>query len=115
VLQNLAVAVGLAIGAYLLLRILVSWRARIAPAEARAKVEGGALLLDVRTPAEFAAGSIEGAINIPLQRLEASFGELDNDQEIVVFCASGMRSARSATLLKRAGFTVHDLGPKAAW
>lgn len=115
-MQNLIVALVLAIGAYFIMRSVAARRARIPPQEAHAKVEAGALLLDVRTEREHASGSIEGALNIPLQRLGASLGELPKkEREIVVFCASGMRSARAAAILRRAGYTAHDLGPEAAW
>lgn len=114
-LQNIVGALAVAVVAYLLLRLVSAWRARISPGEAHALVEAGALLLDVRTEAEHASGTIAGAKNVPLQRLGASLGELPKEREIIVFCASGMRSARAATILRGAGFSVFDLGPKAAW
>jgi phage shock protein E len=78
----------------------------------------GALLLDVRTPAEFAAGHVDGALNVPVQELETALASLPatKDQAIVVYCRSGARSARASGLLKQAGFTrVHDLGGMANW
>jgi phage shock protein E len=65
----------------------------------------GALVVDVRTPGEFAGGHVKGAINIPLDRLASSLSKLsDRDKPLVTCCASGMRSASAAAVLKRAGY-----------
>lgn len=83
---------------------------------ARAKVEKGAVLLDVRTEQEFQAGHLDGAINIPVQVLEQRWSELPKDKEIVVYCRSGQRSARAQRLLKTHGLTqVFDLGGMGNW
>lgn len=85
-------------------------------AEAKALVKAGAVLVDVRTPDEFAAKHIDGAINIPVDELEARKAELPKDKDVVVYCRSGARSARAKSLLAGAGFTkVHNLGPMSAW
>ena len=69
------------------------------------KIANGARIVDVRTPAEFGAGSYPGAINIPLTSLLSRIHELEpKDTPIVLFCASGARSAQGARLLKMAGF-----------
>ncbi|MBI4816902.1 MAG: rhodanese-like domain-containing protein [Deltaproteobacteria bacterium] len=80
-------------------------------------VSNGALLLDVRTPGEFGNGHIQGAVNIPVDQLQARLAELGaKDKSIVVYCQSGGRSAAAKSLLDRAGFTtVYDLGPMSAW
>lgn len=86
--------------------------------EARELVAGGALLVDVRTPEEYAGGHIDGAVNIPLQELEQRVHELgpDKSRAIVVYCRSGNRSAQARRFLEGHGFTaVHDLGPMSAW
>ncbi|MBL8951739.1 MAG: rhodanese-like domain-containing protein [Myxococcaceae bacterium] len=78
----------------------------------------GALLLDVRTPEEFAAGHVDGAKNVPVQVLDAELARLPakKNQPIVVYCRSGGRSARAAAMLGAAGFTqVHDLGAMSNW
>jgi phage shock protein E len=92
-------------------------RGRIDAADARRLVQGGALLLDVRTAAEFAADRVEGATNVAVQELGAAVATLGpRDRAIVVFCRSGMRSRLATAILRRAGFVaVHDLGPRAAW
>jgi len=72
----------------------------------REKIAKGARIIDVRTPAEFRDGSYPGAINIPLVALLARMNELEpRDAPIVLFCASGARSAQGARLLRQAGFT----------
>jgi rhodanese-related sulfurtransferase len=83
---------------------------------ARRLAADGAVLVDVRTPAEFRSGSIPGAQNIPVDQLGARLGEFDKQAQIVVFCRSGARSASAAGLLQQAGFAkVADLGPVSAW
>jgi rhodanese-related sulfurtransferase len=81
--------------------------------EARRLIAGGALLLDVRSPEEFASGHVEGALNIPVQVLPRRLHEVRggrSDGTVVVYCRSGMRSASAARILRAAGFTVHDAG-----
>lgn len=85
--------------------------------EARRRVQAGARLVDVRTPAEFAAGHIDGAVNVPVQELVDRRAELGPPStSVVVYCGSGRRSAHAAALLREAGFdSVFDLGPMSAW
>ena len=82
-----------------------------------AAVAAGALLLDVRTPEEFAEGHVKGAVNIPVQSLRARLDEAGRkDRPVVVYCRSGRRSALAASILKDAGFEqVIDVGPMPAW
>jgi len=65
-------------------------------------VEG--CILDVRTEPEFAAGSLPGAINIPLQRLRERLGELDKDRPIKVLCGIGQRAYVACRILMQSGF-----------
>lgn len=90
---------------------------RVQPEDAKTLVEGGALLLDVRTEGEYEDGGIEGSVNIPIQELPGRMDELGGkDATIVVYCQSGGRSAMAKRLLESNGFTeVHDLGPIRAW
>ena len=92
-------------------------RGRISGEQAKQLVADGALLLDVRSPAEFDRGHIPGARNIPLQQLGDRLGELgEKTAPIVVHCAAGVRSASAVSRLRGAGFTaVHDLGAMSAW
>lgn len=64
----------------------------------------GAVIVDVRTAAEFAAGHAGGSRNIPLDEIVARSAELDPDRWVVVCCASGTRSALAARLLRGRGF-----------
>ena len=74
--------------------------------QANQKSQEGAFLLDVRTPEEWQEGYIPGATLIPLDQLSARYGELPADQEIVIYCRSGNRSAQALLLLTEAGFTT---------
>ena len=67
-------------------------------------LDNGALLLDVRTKGEFAEGHAENSKNIPLDELGNSLRNFDKNQNIIVVCASGMRSANAVSLMKRNGF-----------
>lgn len=91
-----------------------------APAEfAALAAEPGAVLLDVRTPEEFASGRLAGAKLLPHGELESRRSELPADKAapVLVYCASGGRSAKAAALLAKLGYTsVHDLaGGIRAW
>lgn len=55
-------------------------------------IKNGALLIDVRSSDEFTAGSAPGAINIPLDKIQDELSKLNDAQNIIVFCKSGMRS-----------------------
>jgi phage shock protein E len=95
----------IAAGAALAFVVLRNVVARRAPLElVRARIEAGAKIVDVRTPPEFGGGAYPGAVNIPLQTLAARLGEIPTDRPVVVYCASGMRSASAARVLKRAGY-----------
>ncbi len=75
-------------------------------AAVRQKIRAGALVVDVRTPAEFAAGAYQGATNIPLAEVEkrlADFG--DRKHAIVVYCRSGNRSGQAKVILEKNGFS----------
>ena len=74
--------------------------------EAVARITRGALVLDVRTPEEFAAGHHPAAKNVPVHSLGARLGELDRGRGIVVYCRSGGRSHNAAMLAKQAGYTA---------
>lgn len=85
----------------------------------RIEAETAPTILDVRTPEEFAAGHVPGAINIPYTELEERYSELEleGSDELVVYCQSGRRAAIAEAALSELGFTnVRDLdGHIAAW
>jgi NADPH-dependent 2,4-dienoyl-CoA reductase/sulfur reductase-like enzyme/rhodanese-related sulfurtransferase len=65
-------------------------------------------LLDVRTPSEFAAGSITGAVNIPVDELRNRLEELPHEP-LLIFCAVGLRGYIAARILKQHGFECRNL------
>jgi rhodanese-related sulfurtransferase len=73
------------------------------------------VLVDVRTPSEYTAGHIEGAINIPLTNLTSRMSELSPAVPVLVYCASGTRSSRASAQLAAAGYVVYDLGAMSNW
>lgn len=75
----------------------------------------GAVVVDVRSPAEFASGHVEGALNLPVDELSARLGELPADRTVIVYCRSGARSARAAATLKAAGRKVLDARTSASF
>lgn len=66
-------------------------------------IQNGATLIDVRSKAEFNSGSIDKAINIPLNEISKHMEKLKNKGSIVVFCRSGMRSKQAQNMLQQAG------------
>lgn len=75
-------------------------------------VREGAVIVDVRSTAEFKSGHIRGSINIPVDSLAASLGKLpDKNRPVITCCASGMRSAVAKNILKSNGYAeVHNGG-----
>lgn len=74
--------------------------------EAYSMREQGAFILDVRTPAEWVDGHVPGATLIPLDELASRLSELPQDEDIVVICRSGNRSATGRDILLNAGFPM---------
>ena len=69
-------------------------------------VQQGAIILDVRSKAEFSGGHIKGAVNIPVNVLNQHLGQLkDKNKTIITCCASGMRSASAKSILQSHGYT----------
>jgi len=75
------------------------------------------MMLDVRTPEEYAKGHIKGAVLIPVQVLEARLAEVPKDKQVYVYCHSGVRSAKASKLLAKHGFSNIEnvLGGFEAW
>ncbi|MFT3751385.1 MAG: rhodanese-like domain-containing protein [Paludibacter sp.] len=70
------------------------------------KASNTPLIVDVRTPGEFASGAYNGAVNIQLDELPARVHELgDKSRDITLYCASGARSAYGQRILQQMGFT----------
>jgi rhodanese-related sulfurtransferase len=85
--------------------------------EAAALVAAGALIVDVREPAETAAGRIPGAILLPLSELPQRWRELPDADRTVFVCRSGARSESAAHAFAAAGRAgcANLLGGVAAW
>jgi len=64
----------------------------------------GAKIIDVRTPGEFTAGHLKGAVNIPLDQISSKMKTLNKTQTYILCCRSGMRSGNAARIMKSAGF-----------
>lgn len=67
-------------------------------------IKEGAFLVDVRSPAEFASGSVKSAVNIPLDKVKSQITKFNGKKNIVVFCLSGGRSAQAKSILEQNGF-----------
>jgi len=77
------------------------------------------IILDVRTPAEFAQGSIKGALNIDVngQNFKDNITSLDKDKSYLIYCRSGMRSVKACNIMAENGFKnmFNLLGGYQAW
>ncbi|MCC5835383.1 MAG: rhodanese-like domain-containing protein [Opitutales bacterium] len=85
----------------------------VSVSDAREQLQVGALLLDVRSRAEYNSQPVKGAMNIPVDELIAAIQkeELSKDRTILLFCASGMRSGAARRTLRSYGYTqVENLG-----
>lgn len=71
------------------------------------------VIVDVRTPEEFANGALPEAINISVTSLDFPFeiNKLDKEKPVMIYCKAGSRSARAAVAMKALGFdTIYELG-----
>lgn len=80
------------------------------------KGDDTALLIDARTPEEYAMGHIPGSINIPLGHEDGMTKDLDKDTPLLVYCHSGVRSRQACSIYEKAGFTnVTNIGGIINW
>ena len=86
-------------------RTTAAYPAEVSLEEAAAKREAGSFILDVRQPEEWNEYHVPGSTLIPLGELAARVDEVPRDQEVVVVCRSGNRSATGRDILLNAGFT----------
>ena len=70
--------------------------------------ENRPLLLDVRTPQEFAQGHIPGAVNVPVDELRGRLNEVPRDRDIAAYCQVGQRGYLATRILKQAGYSVSE-------
>lgn len=75
------------------------------------------MLIDVREPSEYKNGHIQGAKNFPLSQFSHYISDIPNDQDIFLYCKSGMRSKNAALILRKNGYTrlSHLQGGIGAW
>ena len=66
--------------------------------------EADALLVDVREPNEFAAGHIEGAVNIPLRSLTTNLDQIPTTKPVILYCSSGYRTGIGVMTLRMLGY-----------
>jgi hydroxyacylglutathione hydrolase len=78
---------------------------------------GPPLLLDVRTPREWAAKHVDGSVNVPLNHLQERIAEIPRERSIAVHCAGGYRSSIAVSILQQYGITnlAEMAGGLAAW
>jgi rhodanese-related sulfurtransferase len=78
----------------------------LTPTESKAKLDGGAVLIDVREPEEFAAARVEGAQLVPMQSVPAELQRLEglaDESDLVVMCHHGVRSLQVVLWLRQHG------------
>jgi phage shock protein E len=116
---SLVVIVVAAAGIFVWSRSTISTVPKITPVQYQHQFASAAtphILIDVRTPDEFASGYIDGAVNISVQTLPDRLSEVPRDKPVIVYCHSGNRSAQAASILSKAGYTnVYDMGGILAW
>jgi rhodanese-related sulfurtransferase len=79
--------------------------------------KGDLVILDVRTASEYDSGHLEGAINIPVEALSGRLSELNQNDELLVYCRSGNRSTTAVGILRENGYVriYHMDGGIVAW
>ena len=71
----------------------------------------GAIILDVRSPEEFAGGHAKGSKNIPLGKVESKMNTIKKwNKPVIACCASGMRSGSAVSILKQNGVEAYNAG-----
>jgi phage shock protein E len=76
------------------------------PEATQAAWDDDALLIDVRTPAEYASGHVEGAFNLPLDRFAQDHAIVapDKSRQIILYCQSGARSGQALQFLRQQNY-----------
>lgn len=90
---------------------------RVSPRDLSKRLKkGSSFILDARPAAEFSAGHVPGALNVPLESLESRLGELDKTRSIVVYDRLSERSRKAGELLVQKGYSAEELaGGIAVW
>lgn len=107
--NNKWIFIGLAAIAVIIVAVLIlqpktdGLPASITVQQASEQFANGAFLLDVREPSEWNEAHVEGAVLIPLGELSSRINELPTDQDVLIICRSGNRSAQARDILRAAG------------
>jgi phage shock protein E len=82
------------------------------PADFKTLVQQGAVIVDVRTAAEYKIGHIRGSINIPVDKIGGAASKLKKDgKSVITCCRSGARSGIARELLRQKGVVAYNGGP----
>jgi len=121
-LQQLLLGLIACIAAFIILRPLLFAGRRIAPAVAQQKLQSGeAVLIDVREPGERKSGVAGPALLLPASDLLGErrqwkpFLAANKNKELILYCASGIRSGNAAMILRKEGFKTANLGGLSRW
>jgi rhodanese-related sulfurtransferase len=106
-----SLALGALVGLVIVFIVKKLFVKAVPAADVQALLDAGAVLVDVRRPSEFASGSLKGAKSLPMGSPPST---LDKSVPVVVFCASGLRSAKVAQDWSKQGFQVTNLGSMGA-
>jgi phage shock protein E len=75
------------------------------------KMSEGAIIVDVRSPGEYAGGHVKGSKNIPLDKISGKMETIKKwNKPVITCCASGMRSGSAASILKQNGVEAYNGG-----
>lgn len=81
-------------------------------ADMKKLVEEGAVIVDVRTKAEYQSGHINGSKNVPLDRIQHEVGHIKSlNKPVITVCRSGARSGMAKGILSKAGIETYNGGP----
>ena len=73
--------------------------------ERQARGDASLFVLDVRTPKEYAAGHVPGAVNVPYDQVGSHLAQIPKDKDVVLYCKSGRRAGIAAEVLQASGYT----------
>lgn len=120
--NHLLVLLALAVLAFVVLRLILFRAPRVSALDADAAIKAGtAVLADVREPGEWSGGVAAPAALLPMsdfrgdRELWSEFLDANREKQIIVYCASGMRSGVVARSLNKQGFRAANLGGFGAW
>ncbi len=79
------------------------------PAELGQVIEQGAMVIDLRSPAMYSEGHIDGAVNIPAEQLRRNLDKLDKQRTILLACKTGLNGYFMERMLRQKGFKARNL------